>query len=418
MEENNNSNNVNDELASIKENIKNMQDDLNKEYEATHVVEETPIVEEAKKEENFLDEPKKEDKKKKGKGPVAALLLVLLVALGALGYFYIYPEFFKDKKSSGTSTEVKPTEYKTEYRMSGNSLEDFDLYFLKLENQKINKIYSPLSIKYALVMLNEGADGNTKTQISSVVGDYIGKKYVNSENLSLANALFIRDTIKDSINNDYINILKSKYDAEISYDTFENVTNVNSWVKNKTLNLLDNLIESIPDETNFILVNALAIDMEWKKRIQSDKGMGWGESYPHEDFSVYVASLVSSGYHTLTFNGDYSAKSVEIGAAINNYDIIKDIGEDKIRETVGAEYKKFLEEDICNDAATRPDVNTYLDKYIEEISTGYGKYDSSTDFLLYVDSNVKAFAKDLKEYNGTTLQYVGIMPITKSFRPC
>ena len=34
----------------------------------------------------------------------------------------------------------------------------------------------------------------------------------------------------------------------------------------------------------------------------------------------------------------------------------------------------------------------------------------STDFLLYDDNEVKAFAKDLKEYNGTTLQYVGIMP--------
>ena len=32
-------------------------------------------------------------------------------------------------------------------------ISDFDLSFLKLENQKENKIYSPLSIKYALNML-------------------------------------------------------------------------------------------------------------------------------------------------------------------------------------------------------------------------------------------------------------------------
>ena len=30
--------------------------------------------------------------------------------------------------------------------------------------------------------------------------------------------------------------------------------------------------------------------------------------------------------------------------------------------------------------------------------------------MLYTDDNVKVFAKDLKEYEGTTLQYVGIMP--------
>ena len=33
--------------------------------------------------------------------------------------------------------------------------------------------------------------------------------------------------------------------------------------------------------------------------------------------------------------------------------------------------------------------------------------------MLYVDDSVKAFAKDLKEYDGTTLQYVGIMPISE-----
>ena len=34
------------------------------------------------------------------------------------------------------------------------------------------------------------------------------------------------------------------------------------------------------------------------------------------------------------------------------------------------------------------------------------------DFSIYVDDNVKVFAKDLKEYDGTTLQYVGIMPVS------
>ena len=64
--------------------------------------------------------------------------------------------------------------------MSGNSLENFDLYFLKLENEAKNKVYSPLSIKYALEMLAEGSEGNTKKQIEAVVGDYKAKSYPNS----------------------------------------------------------------------------------------------------------------------------------------------------------------------------------------------------------------------------------------------
>ena len=55
-------------------------------------------------------------------------------------------------------------------------------------------------------------------------------------------------------------------------------------------------------------------------------------------------------------------------------------------------------------------IDEYLNKYIEELKSNNGKEANSTDFMLYDDDNVKAFAKDLKEYDGITLQYVGIMP--------
>ena len=40
-----------------------------------------------------------------------------------------------------------------------NSEQDFDLHILKLENRSENFIYSPLSIKYCLSMLSDGAGG-------------------------------------------------------------------------------------------------------------------------------------------------------------------------------------------------------------------------------------------------------------------
>ena len=47
---------------------------------------------------------------------------------------------------------------------------------------------------------------------------------------------------------------------------------------------------------------------------------------------------------------------------------------------------------------------------MEEIKSNYGKASNNTDFYLYDDNEVKVFAKDLKEYDGMTLQYVDIMP--------
>ena len=95
--------------------------------------------------------------------------------------------------------------------MSSNSLEKFDLYFLQLENAKKNAIYSPLSIKYALAMLQEGTKGDSKAQINALIGDYKSKKYTNSEHLSLANAMFIKSDMKDTIVSDYTNNLLRTY---------------------------------------------------------------------------------------------------------------------------------------------------------------------------------------------------------------
>ena len=59
-------------------------------------------------------------------------------------------------------------------------LGDFDFDFIKLENEdNKNIVYSPLSIKYALAMLSDATDGESKTQIDNLVGDIKVGKYVN-----------------------------------------------------------------------------------------------------------------------------------------------------------------------------------------------------------------------------------------------
>ena len=53
--------------------------------------------------------------------------------------------------------------------MSSNGLEEFDLSFLKLENNKSNVLYSPISIKYALSMLRDATSGNSKNVLYAAV---------------------------------------------------------------------------------------------------------------------------------------------------------------------------------------------------------------------------------------------------------
>ena len=56
-------------------------------------------------------------------------------------------------------------------------------------------------------------------------------------------------------------------------------------------------------------------------------------------------------------------------------------------------------------------LTTFFETYIPELDSNYGKTFETTDFEFLVNDDVKVFAKDLKESDGTKLQYVGIMPI-------
>jgi serpin B len=116
----------------------------------------------------------------------------------------------------------------------------------------------------------------------------------------------------------------------------------------------------------------------------------------------------------MTFNGTDNIKSVKIAASLNNYDIVKDLGEDNIRSTITNEYDEWLKSETCGPISGQMDTKSYVDKFIKDLDSNYKNVDVSSDFMIYNDDDVKVFAKDLQEYSGITLQYVGIMPKNKS----
>lgn len=342
---------------------------------------------------------------------------------------------------SNTENIENEEEIKNDNFEQTQKVSDFDLKFLKFENQKENKVYSPLSIKYGLKMLEEAAIGETKTQISQLVGNFKLSTYNSNENLSFANSLFIRESFKGKIKEDYITLLKNKYNAEIKFDLFENAENINNWINEKTYNIIPNIIEdeSISD-LDFVLINALAIDMEWEEKfIMKDRF-----NYPSTQF-LHEKSFIDKGPYSRSsidvydiddlsselFNKEnekLEVSGMHIEATINNYDIVNELGEENIKQIVGNEYRKFakgepydeqhaggdflLSEDTTDEGIENALDDFFLD-YISELNDNYHKSGTSTDFSIYVDEDVKIFAKDLREYDGTRLQYVGIMPISK-----
>lgn len=373
---------------------------------------------------------------------IILILVVAILAVVATTYFLI--NIKQKEKEIGTISisgeTINPLEI--ENNKVGNSgevdnkeniklpykLSDFDLSFLMLENKEANIIYSPLSIKYALKMLEEATDGEARNQISKVLGSYTPNKYASNANMSLANGMFIKDSFKDSVKQSYIDLLKEKFDAEIKFDSFKSAKNINDWISEKTLKIIPNILNDEDVKSlEFALINALAIDMEWEEKFLSMGEFGY---YLHEDFNWEYPYVVSEG----TFeNVSDKISGMKLETVINNYDIVKELGEDNIRKTVGDEYRKFINDSLKNiDSASylidgllngdtsqesiEKEIQRFLDGYIKEIDGNYGSLNTYHHFAIADYENEKVFAKDLKEYDGTTLQYVAIMPKNVSLK--
>lgn len=366
------------------------------------------------------------EKNKKHKTLVIIIVIFVLLACGATAFFLLKDKIFPEQNNPIVKDNKEQSS--SELRMGGNSLSDFDIAFLKNDGSEANKVYSPLSIKYALRMLSDGAKGETKDEIDRLVGDYKAKAYTNSKNRSFANALFVQTDQKNNILDSYMNGLKTNYAASVIYDDFTSSSAINKWVSDETLGIVDDMFsDSEVSEQDFLLVNALAIDMNWNTHIQCAitdpanpdvESKSYGVGFLHEKYSAYIPCVGSeAGFETIDFNsGKKKAKTAQIGATINKYDIVKALGEDKIRSTVKPEYEKWLKSEESRDENgnyydyVETDVEKYLTSFINELKENYGKVEDSTDFEMYNDDNAKVFVKDLKEYDGSVMQYVGIMP--------
>lgn len=216
--------------------------------------------------------------KNNNKIKLVTLVVLIVIAIIIVAIIEIILNKNTASRSINDVEEKRNVQIKDENQDVEYDDKEFSLKFLKMENKKENMVYSPLSIKYALHMLNDGANGNTRTQIENVIGNTNLVKYNNIENiLSFANGVYIRETYSESVKEEYKNNLFDKYNAEIRYDAFKNANNINSWIENKTFgrieNMLQNEIVANPDNKMF-LINALAIDMVWKDKFDGEDTHG------------------------------------------------------------------------------------------------------------------------------------------------
>jgi len=219
---------------------------------------------------------------------IGLIIVMLIASITIWGYILLRNQIEANNGSAPRKTVTR----KSGKTSTSSNADDFDLSFLKLENVEKNSLYSPLSIKYALHMVKEGANGETLEEIEKVLGkeDSI-KRYEDIDKvLSLANGIFVRDAFKNDVKKEYVETLKSRYNAELNYDSFNTPDNINKWIEGKTLGQIKDLVERISADTQVILVNALAIDMEWEQ--QFEKAATHGRDFNLANGNKMVATMM------------------------------------------------------------------------------------------------------------------------------
>ena len=325
-------------------------------------------------------------------GVIAGLLLI--------GSFYIVltNNFSDDKVTDedipSDEDELPNLSNITSYDQAVNDF-CFDLFKNLKESEEGNLFYSPYSVFTALAMTYEGARGNTASEMKDVLSveqdnesfhEYMKSLYEylnkNSDyNISTANALW--PDIDFNLLDDYTSVIEEYYggNAEpVDYSDPEKAAGIiNSWVENKTNNLIKNLVPPTaidPVLTRLILTNAIYFKGTWK--IQFDE-----ENTTKRDFLNSDGTQVSVDTMSLTGTEDlfnytetedlkileleYKGSDLSMMILLPKEESLTDLS--KIISSLNRDsYKEWLDE------MTQKEVDLYLPKFKFETKYSLEEY--------------------------------------------
>ena len=150
-----------------------------------------------------------------------------------------------------------------------------------LESKDENVLISPLSIQLALAMTANGADGNTKSEMESLLGGEISLEDLNEYlyscvnnlpsaekyKLQIANSIWFRDDEgRLQVEQDFLQKNANYYGAQAYKAAFDDQTlkDINNWVKDHTDGMIDSILDQIDEDAVMYLINALVFDAEWQ----------------------------------------------------------------------------------------------------------------------------------------------------------
>lgn len=270
----------------------------------------------------------------------------------------------------------------------------FRLYDEILEKEDSNLFFSPIGLSTAFAQVYIGSENNTKNEIASVFGfndsivgisnfyDSIFLSDTNNPNVLLnANSIWVNS--KFELKPEFVKSLEDNFNSKVfTLDVSkpsECADQVNSWVKNSTLDKINNIISenNIEIKTVFLLLNSLYFKDKWLNTFD--------ENNTREDmFNVSASEKVRTEMMNTTGLFNYAKyqnfEVLKIPYSTNNYSMLvllpKDVsGIYELEQNISSIDLEFILSDLKKNLIniSLPKFKfEYEVKYLKEILTRLG----------------------------------------------
>ena len=239
---------------------------------------------------------------KKTKKSNLLLFVLVMLALTACKddgeVVYMLP----DKKPIQLSAEQK--------QMRDNNNEFAWRLFQTMQEQKgeVSTVVSPISVTYMLGMLNAGAAGTTRDEITATLGfgsdptavnEFCKKMIEGAPNVDpaatvkIANCINVNSAKGLSLLKQYVNDMKNYYSAQVEdldFTKSSTLEKINNWCSKNTDGMIPNILDELNPDAAMCLLNAIYFNADWTEKF--DVNDTRNSSFTLPDGSVVTRELM------------------------------------------------------------------------------------------------------------------------------
>lgn len=172
----------------------------------------------------------------------------------------------------------------------------------------VSTVLSPISVTYMLGMLNAGAAGTTRDEITATLGfgsdpiavnEYCKKMIEGAPNVDpaatvrIANSINVNSAKGLSLLQQYVNDMKSYYNAQIDALDFTKsgtLDKINKWCSKNTGGMIPSILDQINPDAAMYLLNAIYFNADWTEKF--DKNDTRSSSFTLPDGSIVTRELM------------------------------------------------------------------------------------------------------------------------------